>query len=243
MNNKKYTVKVALVVGAVIFGFMLGTMIKSRENVRSDNSLSKFLETYTRSDDKISEILQMIKNDYVDTVDIHELTEEVAIDLIAKLDPHSVYIPAKDLELSISELEGSFTGIGIQFNIQNDTITVVSVISGGPSEKSGILAGDRIILVNDSSFVGKHITNEKVLKELRGPKDTQVKIGIARRGTIETLHYTITRGYIPIHSVDVSYMVTPDIGIIKVNKFGETTYSEFLTAIAKLKRRSTQIHH
>lgn len=235
-KNTNYTTKVALVVGAIIFGFILGNLITSREATGHNGSLTKLLESYVKPNSKISEILQMIDKDYVDTVDIHELTEEVAIDMIARLDPHSVYIPAEDLEFTNSELEGSFTGIGIQFNIQQDTITVVSVISGGPSEKAGLLAGDRIILVNDSNFVGKHINNEKVLKELRGPKDTQVTLGVARRSAKETLHYTITRGYIPVHSIDISYMLTPEIGIIKVNKFGEATYSEFLTAIAKLKK-------
>ena len=160
-NKTNYTAKVALVVGAVIFGFILGNLITSRENMGHNGSLTKLIENYVKPNSKISEILQMIDNDYVDTVDIHKLTEETAIDLVARLDPHSVYIPAEDLDFTNSELEGSFTGIGIQFNIQHDSITVVSVISGGPSERAGLLAGDRIILVNDSNFVGKHINNEK----------------------------------------------------------------------------------
>ena len=114
------------------------------------------------------------------------------VDLIAKLDPHSVYIPASDLENVNSELEGSFSGIGVQFNIQNDTITIVSVISGGPSEKVGLLAGDRIVEVNDTAFTGKNVTNEKVMKKLRGKADTKVKLGVRRHGTAEKLTYTRT---------------------------------------------------
>jgi carboxyl-terminal processing protease len=162
------------------------------------------------------------------------------IDLIAKLDPHSVYIPAKDLEVVNSELEGSFTGIGVQFNIQNDTVMIISVISGGPSEKVGLLAGDRIITVNDSAFTGKSITNERVMKKLRGPAKTKVTLGIKRNGTPEILKFTITRGDIPVNSVDIAYMIDKETGLIKVNKFATTTYSEFLNAIANLRAKGAR---
>jgi len=162
------------------------------------------------------------------------------IDLIAKLDPHSVYIPAADLENVNSELEGSFSGIGVQFNIQNDTVMIVSVISGGPSEKVGLLAGDRIVQVNDTVFVGKKVTNEKVMKKLRGPANTQVKLGVKRQGTKEILKYTVTRGQIPVNSVDVAYMIEPGVGFIKVSKFASTTYTEFLNAIADLRAKGAK---
>src|SRR5690606_13043903 len=134
-----------------------------------------------------------------------------------------------------AELEGSFSGIGVQFNIQNDTIMIISVISGGPSEKVGLLAGDRIVMVDDSTFTGENVSNEKVLKKLRGEKNSKVKVGVKRNGTKEILNYTITRGEIPVNSVDIAYVVQPGVGLIKVNKFGETTYNEFLTSIARLR--------
>jgi carboxyl-terminal processing protease len=168
------------------------------------------------------------------------MTEETMTDLVSKLDPHSVYIPAADLAAVNSELEGSFSGIGVQFNIQNDTVMIVAVINGGPSEKVGLLAGDRIVKVNDSVFVGKKITNEKVMKKLRGKEGTKVLLGIRRHGTKEILKYSITRGEIPVNSVDIAYMIEPGVGFIKVNKFAATTYSEFLSAIAKLRNQGAK---
>ena len=233
--EKKNTGMVVIVLTALISGILLGNLIASRQKSSLDESFGKFFRNFARPDNKLTEIFELIDNHYVDTVDMNKLTEEMAIELIAKLDPHSVYIPAKDLEIVNNELEGSFSGIGVQFNIQNDTIMIISVISGGPSERVGLLAGDRIVMVDDSVFSGKNITNEKVLRKLRGPVDTKVKLGIKRSGTKELLDYTITRGQIPVSSIDISYMPAPRTGLIKVNKFGETTYSEFLTAIAKLK--------
>lgn len=234
--GKKNLSLVVIVLVALICGILLGNMIASRQNQNLDVSFGNLFKNFAKPGNKISEILQLIDNYYVDSVDINNLTEDMAVDLIAKLDPHSVYIPAKDLEIVNDELEGSFSGIGVQFNIQNDTIMIISVISGGPSEKVGLLAGDRIVMVDDSVFTGKQITNEKVLRKLRGPVNTKVKLGIKRHGTKETLKYSITRGEIPVSSVDISYMVAPQTGLIKVNKFGESTYSEFLVAIAKLKK-------
>jgi len=234
MKRKNYSL-VAIVLLALIAGLILGNLLASREKRKFNDNFGNIFKSILKTDNKISEILRLIDTYYVDTVDIDNLTEEMAIELIAQLDPHSVYIPADELELVNNELEGSFSGIGVQFNIQNDTITIVSVISGGPSEKVGLLAGDRIITVDDSLFVGKNISNEKVMRHLRGPIDTKVKLGIKRFGTPEMLEYTVTRGQIPVSSIDISYMITPQIGLIKVNKFGETTYSEFLVAIAKLK--------
>ena len=235
MKRKNYSL-VAIVLLALISGLILGNLLASKEKRKFNDNFGSIFKNILKTDNKISEMLRLIDSYYVDTVDINNMTEEVAVDLIAKLDPHSVYIPAEELETVNNELEGSFSGIGVQFNIQNDTITIVSVISGGPSEKVGLLAGDRIIMVDDSAFVGKGINNEKVMRQLRGPIDTKVKLGIKRYGTLEMLEYTVTRGQIPVSSIDISYMITPEIGLIKVNKFGETTYSEFLVAIAKLKK-------
>lgn len=233
MNRKNLTL-VLVVVTAVVAGLFLGNIIALRQLQQQSLFSGNFLGGFGAGS-KLEEMLGLIDSEYVDSVDINKITEEMAVDLIAKLDPHSVYIPAEDLEEVKSELEGSFSGIGVQFNIQNDTIMIISVISGGPSERVGLLAGDRIVLVNDSAFTGKTITNEKVLKKLRGPVDTKVKIGVKRSSTKELLNYTISRGEIPVTSIDISYMIEPGVGFIKVNKFGEETYKEFLTAIAQLR--------
>ena len=233
--NRKNLQLVTIVLAALIAGLLLGNMIAGRQLNREQNALGGLFNSLLKSSNKVDEILKLIDSNYVDSTDTKELTEEMALQLIAKLDPHSVYIPAKDLEIVNTELEGSFSGIGVQFNIQNDTIMVISVISGGPSEKAGLLAGDRIVQVDDSVFTGKTITSEKVLRTLRGKDKTKVKLGIRRPGTKEMLSYTITRDEIPVTSIDISYMVAPATGLIKVNKFGDTTYKEFLTAIANLK--------
>lgn len=235
--RKKNLSLVLIVLASIIIGLLLGNLIAVRQLGSQKQAFSGFFNKLMNPDNKLQELMQLIDTHYVDTVDISSLTEEMAVELISKLDPHSVYIPAKDLEIVNNELEGSFSGIGVQFNIQNDTIMIISVISGGPSEKVGLLAGDRIVMVDDSTFTGKKITNEKVMKKLRGPKDTQVKLGIKRHGTKEMLSYNITRGQIPVSSVDIHYVIEPEVGLIKVNKFGETTYSEFLTAIADLRSK------
>ena len=184
---------------------------------------------------KIDQLLQYMETAYVDPIDVDSITEDIMSDIISKLDPHSAYIPKKDLEMVNSELSSSFSGIGVQFSIQNDTVSIVSVISGGPSEGVGILAGDKIVEVNDSVFTGKGINNEKVMHTLRGPKGTEVKLGIRRYGANEILHFTVTRGDIPVHSVDAAFIIDKTIGFVRVNKFGENTYDEFISALAKLK--------
>ena len=180
---------------------------------------------------KLSELVNLIDAAYVDTVDMDSIVETIMPDVIEQLDPHSSYIPAKDLQAVNEELDGSFSGIGVQFNIQSDTIYVVDVISGGPSERAGMLPGDRIITVNDTSFVGKDVNIEKVFRKLRGKKGTTVKLGVVRRTSPEVLSFTITRDDVPVNSVDVAYMVTPEIGYVSVNKFAATTYEEFRTAV------------
>ncbi len=219
----------------IVIGLLLGNILARRANLRNNVVSFSTLVKKLGKANKVDELLHLVDFNYVDDVDIDELTEDAMFYIMAELDPHSVYIPAADLEAINNELEGSFSGIGVQFNIQNDTITVVAVISGGPSEKVGLMAGDRIVEVNDSTFVGKEINNEKVMKQLRGPKNTKVKLGIKRFGTPETLYYTVTRGDIPITSVDIAYMIEPGIGFIRVNKFSATTYSEFLSALADLR--------
>jgi len=187
------------------------------------------------SDGKLGTVLGLIRSQYVDEVDIDSLTEVMLPDLMAKLDPHSVYIPADDLQDVNSELEGSFCGVGISFSIMQDTISVIEILSGGPAEKVGMLAGDRIVTVNDSLVAGTGITNQGVLNMLRGARDTRVELGIKRNTSPDILKYTLTRGDIPVTSIDAAYMIADSIGYVKVNKFGRNTDSEFLTALARLR--------
>ena len=186
------------------------------------------------SSNKLNALLHIIYDQYVDTVKVNDLVEETMPLILSELDPHSSYIPAKDLEAVNSELKGSFSGIGIQFTIQDDTIHINSVIKGGPSEKVGLMAGDRIVEVDDSAFVGKIVTNFEAMKRLKGEKGSKVKLGIFRPGEKEILDFTVIRGDIPVKSIDAAYMINDKFGYVKVNKFGETTYPELLIALAKL---------
>lgn len=187
------------------------------------------------NDRKLNTILNLVADDYVDTLEISDLIEASIPSILSNLDPHTVYIPAKDLKAVNEELDGSFSGIGISFVIMSDTIVVVEVISGGPSERIGIMAGDRIVMIDDSLCVGKDITQEFAQSHLKGPKGTVVKVGIMRSTSPDVLNFNITRGDIPVKSVDAYYMVDKQTGYIKVNKFGRTTYDEFLTGLMRLR--------
>lgn len=192
------------------------------------------------SSNKLNALLRIIDDQYVDTVNMGELVEEAMPQILSELDPHSSYIPAKDLEAVNADLKGSFSGVGIQFTIQNDTIHVNSVIQGGPSEKVGLMAGDRIIEIDDSAFVGKIVTNSEAMKRLKGEKGSKVKLGVYRPGEKDLLHFTVIRGNIPVKSIDAAYMINEKVGYIKVNKFGETTYPELLIALAKLNQKNCE---
>ncbi len=213
----------------LIIGIFIGNGLAHKANAQ------QFPWGFRPQQSKVEQLLQYMQSAYVDEINMDSITDEVMADLVSKLDPHSSYIPKEDLQIVNDELGGSFSGIGVQFSIQNDTINIVSVISGGPSEGIGVLAGDKIIMVDDSLFVGKGINNEKVMHTLRGEKGTTVKLSVKRAGTKELLHYTITRGDIPVHSVDAKFMIADNIGFIRINKFAETTYSEFLQALAELR--------
>ena len=214
----------------VVIGILIGTFYA---NHFSGNRLS----IINSSSNKLNSLLHIIDDKYVDTVNINDIVEKAMPQILSELDPHSVYIAARDMEIANDELKGSFSGIGIEFTIRQDTIHVQNVISNGPAERAGVLAGDKIVTVDDSTFVGKKMNNEKVMKTLRGPKDTQVKLGILRAGVKEPLSFTITRGDIPVTSVDAKFIIVSKgqkIGFIRVNKFSETTYQEFLSALAEL---------
>ncbi len=187
----------------------------------------------SQSINKLSTLLHIIDQQYVDTVNINELVEKTIPKVLAELDPHSVYIPAQKAEESNQELRGSFSGIGIQFMIQDDTIYVSDVIHGGPAEKVGLMAGDRIVTIDDSLYVGKKINNDGAMKRLKGPKGSEVQLGIKRHGEKELLPFTIMRGNIPVKSIDATYLIDNRWCYMKINKFGETTYPEMLIALAQ----------
>ena len=237
---KKYILPTLTVI-AVALGILIGSALTQQANAQR---IVYQNGRWSLEVSKVDRLLQLMESAYVDSLNIDSITDEVMAELVQKLDPHSAYIPPKDLEMVNSELAGSFSGIGVQFTIQQDTVRIVAVIAGGPSEGVGVLAGDKIISVDDSTFVGKKINNERVMRTLRGEKGTKVKIGVLRAGSPEVLYYTITRGDIPITSVDAKFIIERNkaakdnaqkIGFIRVNKFGETTYNEFMTALAELR--------
>ena len=185
-----------------------------------------------QSPNKFDLLLNQLDEIYVDSIDKNDLAEQAVQFVLKELDPHSNYIPAQDLAGVNEPMEGSFDGIGIEFNLQNDTILVVSPISGGPSQAVGIQSGDKIIIVDSDTIAGTSLTNERVFKLLRGKKGSKVELGILRNS--EILDFEITRDKIPIYSVDVSYMVNSEVGYIKINRFSATTYQEFRDASKKL---------
>ncbi len=189
---------------------------------------------------KFRQVLTHIKNDYVDEVDIDALTENAISSMLEKLDPHTTYIPAKELELIKYRLEDHYEGIGIEFNIFKDTIHVILPLSGGPSQKLGIRSGDKIIQVDGKLVAGIGITNQKVVETLRGPNESEVTVSIQRKGEKKLIHFTIKRGRIPQNSIDVSYMVNDKVGYIKIARFAYTTYAEFKKALRKLKSQGME---
>jgi carboxyl-terminal processing protease len=183
---------------------------------------------------KLNNLLHIVDDQYVDTVDVANLVEQAMPQLLSELDPHSVYISAKDKQMAEDDLRGSFSGVGIEFVIRKDTLRVQNVIKNGPSERAGVLAGDKIVEVDDSAFVGKTLTNEEAMHRLKGPKDTKVKLGIVRRGEKDLHYITVTRGEIPMKSVNAIYMLDETTGYIRIKNFGENTYPEMLIALAQL---------
>ncbi|MBV6653197.1 MAG: PDZ domain-containing protein, partial [Mameliella sp.] len=183
---------------------------------------------------KIEEILRYVEAKYVDDVDKEALTEEVIDDLLSKLDPHSNYISAEELMAVNEQLKGNFDGIGVEFMLLEDTIVVVTPLVGGPSESAGILSGDRIVQIADSTIAGVGMNSDDIIRMLRGEKGTDVEIGILRGNETELRRFTVTRDEIPMNSVDVAYMLDETTGYIKVNRFSATTYEEFMKALEDL---------
>lgn len=237
MEPKKSSRYIPIIIAiSIIAGIGIGTFYANRFS----NNTNPGLGIINPTSNKLNGLLQIIGDQYVDTVNINELIEDAMPQILGELDPHSSYIPAKDLQAVNDDLRGSFSGVGIQFTIQQDTIHISDVIAGGPSEKVGIMAGDRIVEIDDSAFVGKIVTNSESMKRLKGPKGSEVKLGIFRHGEKEILHFTIVRGDIPVKSIDASYMLNDKFGYIKIEKFGETTYPEMLIALARLHQENCQ---
>ena len=224
-NSSRFTPIIIAV--SVVLGIFIGTFY-------TKHYTGNRLGIINGSSNKLNDLLRIVDDQYVDTISMTDLVENAMPQVLSELDPHSTYIPAKDLEDVTSELEGSFSGIGIQFTIQEDTIHISSVISGGPSEKVGLMAGDRIVMVDDSLFVGDKVSNEKAMKKLKGPKGSEVKIGVKRGTEKELIDFTIVRGDIPQNTVDAAYMINDSIGYIQINRFGRTTHTEMLSALARL---------
>ena len=228
-KNSAFQIRLPLLLTvAVAAGILIGATMADGSSTKN-NLISGYL--------KFKEILTYVQHDYVDEVDTDELVETAINKMLEKLDPHSVYIPAKDLELAKSQLEGEFEGIGIEFNIIRDTIYVVAPLSGGPSEEAGLSSGDKIVKVDGEVVAGIGVDNRKVYELLRGKKGTEVKLGIKRRNAGDMLDFTIVRDKIPQESVDASYMVDDEVGYIKVGRFAATTYDEFRAALEDLKSK------
>ncbi len=225
-NSKRNIILPLILALTLIAGILLGYVLRPQRDARDMFSLT--------GASKINTILDLIHENYVDEVSTDSLEELAIPKILEALDPHTSYIPAKDLEELEAPLIGNFEGIGIQFNIQNDTIMVVNTIAGGPSEKIGVLAGDRIVMINDSLFAGIGITNNDVVKNLKGEAGTTVKISVKRAGIKDLIDFEITRAKIPLHSVDVSYMIDNEIGYVKISKFSNNTHREFEVAVKEL---------
>ena len=213
---------VCVVIGIMIGSFYANHFSGNRLNIINSGS------------NRLSNLLHLIDDQYVDKVNIDSLVDIAIPQILADLDPHSVYISAKDAQAVADDLKGSFSGVGIEFTIRKDTIHVQNVVKNGPAQRAGILAGDKIVSVDGKPFVGKIVTNEEAMRRLKGPKDTKVKLGVVRYGQKAVKYFTVTRGDIPQKSITATYMLDKNTGYIKVKSFGETTYPEMLIALAKL---------
>ena len=219
-------IPIALAV-AVVTGIFFGSQFSSNNKV-------------AENDRKLNEILNLIAQDYVDTTNLKDLIEMSIPEILGNLDPHTSYFTTEELKAATDDLNGSFSGIGISFVMTDDTIGVVEVIPGGPSEKVGLMAGDRIVMIDDSIATGEKMTSGAVMKRLRGPKGSKVKLGIKRQNSKKLLNFTVTRGDIPVNSVDAYYMIDNITGYVKVNQFGRHTYDEFITAMASLQEEGAE---
>ncbi|MBL7882532.1 MAG: S41 family peptidase [Bacteroidia bacterium] len=235
MNRPKFYVYLPIAFALVlVLGIFIGSKFLSVQSINSleSSSQSKF--------GKLEGVLRYIYHEYVDTISDNDLVESTIISMLENLDPHSSYIPAEEMQANNEPLQGNFEGIGVEFNIVDDTVRVVAAISGGPAEQVGVQAGDKIVLVDGISIAGVKIDNKGVMSKLKGKGGTKVKISVKRNSKNKLIDFSITRGTIPIHSVDVSYMLNSMIGYIKISRFAATTYDEFIAALDKLQKQGMQ---
>ena len=225
--NKSNRFMPLLMALCVVVGILIGTFYA---NHFSGNRLN----IINSGSNRLSNLLHIVDDQYVDKVNIDSLVDMAIPQILADLDPHSVYIPAKDAQAVADDLKGSFSGVGIEFTIRKDTIRVQNVVKNGPAQRAGILAGDKIVSVDGKPFVGKVVTQDEAMRRLKGPKDTKVKIGVERYGQKAVKYFTVTRGEIPQRSITATYMLDKNTGYIKIKNFGETTYPELLIALAQL---------
>lgn len=229
-NDKKNRFMPLLMAISVVVGIVIGSFYA---NHFSGNRLT----VINNGSNRLNNLLRIIDDQYVDKVDIDSLVESAIPQILAELDPHSVYISAKDVQATNDDLKGSFSGVGVEFTIREDTIHVQNVIKNGPAEKAGLLAGDKIVYVDGKKFVGKVVTNEEAMHRLKGPQGSKVKIGVARYGNPKIITYEVTRGEIPTKTITAAYMLDDNTGYIKVKNFGEKTYPELLIALASLQQQ------
>ena len=225
--NKSNRFMPLLMALCVVVGILIGTFYA---NHFSGNRLN----IINSGSNRLSNLLHIVDDQYVDKVNIDSLVDMAIPQILADLDPHSVYIPSKDAQAVTDDLKGSFSGVGIEFTIRKDTIHVQNVVKNGPAQRAGILAGDKIVSVDGKTFVGKVVTQDEAMRRLKGPKDTKVKIGVVRYGQKAVKYFTVTRGDIPQRSITATYMLDKSTGYIKIKNFGETTYPELLIALAQL---------
>ena len=225
MKNNRYMP--LLMAACVVVGVIIGNLFANHFSGNRINIIKS-------GSSRLSNLLTIIENQYVDPVNIDSLVESAVPKILGSLDPHSVYISAKDVQSANDDLKGSFSGVGIEFTIREDTLHVQNVIKNGPAERAGVLAGDKIVIIDGKPFTGKVATNEEAMRKLKGPKDTKVTIGVIRYGQKKPKSITITRGEIPQKSITAIYMLDDKTGYIKIQKFAETTYSELLVALVTL---------
>lgn len=232
MNNRNHRYSIYLPIAfalVLIAGMVIGSFLNRTQPIQNI-----LLPAGHSSSSKVQNIIDYIVTDYVDTVDVTEMETDAIRGMLDDLDPHSSYISVEDFNEVNDPLLGSFEGIGIAFRIEKDTITVINTIPGGPSEKVGLMAGDRIVMIDDTLVAGIGITNNQAMRKLKGKKGTKVAVANYRRGVPKLIDFTITRDVIPTYSLDVAFMVTDDIGYVKLNKFAATTYEEFDNAVQEL---------
>ncbi len=228
-------IKISIRIVIILLSIFQFNLLESQTSIDNSNTLSA-----QEAEIKMDRFLEILDMKYMDDVDAGKLVENAIVDVLEQLDPHSVYFTAEELKNANEPLEGNFEGVGIQFNILKDTILVVSTISGGPSEKIGILSGDKIVMIDGENVAGTGINNKGVTDRLRGNKGTEVEVEIKRGNAKKNLEFTIKRDVIPLYSVDASYMATPETGYIRVSKFSATTTDEFRMALNELKAEGMQ---